>query len=192
MKKEILEKAKKLEKDIQQMEFALTYYKRGRWSCWEYANDRADTFHFEFCKDWSHRDADMQSLPTWLNKPLMEVVERELNRCKQELEALGDTDNGNVIQPESEYGEQDREGRQDKSQRLSLGSAFVRFCENMVGLLLYALLFCLLLGIANPTLSTREFVGYSLIFGFFAGLISNIERVMRELDKKKEGETSHE
>ena len=84
----------------------------------------------------------------------------------------------------------DREGRQNKSQRSSLGSAFVRFCENMAGLLLYSLLFCLLLGIANPTLSTREFVGYSLIFGFFAGLISNIERVMRELDKKNAGETT--
>ena len=31
----------------------------------------------------------MQDLPTWLNKPLMEVVERELERCKHELETLG-------------------------------------------------------------------------------------------------------
>ena len=191
MKKEILTKAKKLEKDIQEMESALSYYKRGEWSHWEYANDCASSFHFEFCKNWSHRDADMQNLPTWLNKPLMDVVERELNRCKQELEALGDTDNGNVIQPESEYGEQDRESRQNKSQRSSLGSAFVRFCENPAGILLYALLFCLLLGIARPTLSTREYVGYSLIFGFFAGLIGNVERVMRELDKKKKEETTN-
>ena len=73
----------------------------------------------------------------------------------------------------------------------SLGSAFVRFCENKAGLLLSSLLFCLLLCIANPTLSTREYVGYSLIYGFFVGLISNVERVMRERDKKKAGETTN-
>ena len=71
-----------------------------------------------------------------------------------------------------------------------LGSAFVRFCKNVTGLLLYALLFCLFLGIAIPALSAREYVGYSLILGFFAGLINNVERVMRELDKKKTGETT--
>lgn len=88
MDKETLARAKKLEKDIQQMEFALSYYKRGRWSHWG-INDRASSFHFEFCKDWGHRSADMQGLPTWLNGPLMEVVERELERCKTELDNLG-------------------------------------------------------------------------------------------------------
>ena len=88
MNKETLARAKELEEDIRQMESALTYYKRGRWSCWG-INDSASLFHFEFCKNWSHRDADMQDLPTWLNKPLMEVVERELERCKHELETLG-------------------------------------------------------------------------------------------------------
>ena len=88
MNKETLARAKELEKDIQQMEFALSYYKRGRWSHWD-INDRASSFHFEFCKNWSHRDADMQDLPTWLNKPLMEVVERELERCKTEIDNLG-------------------------------------------------------------------------------------------------------
>ena len=96
MNKETLARAKELEKDIQQMEFALSYYKRGQWSHWEYANDRASSFHFEFCKNWSHRDADMQDLPTWLNKPLMEVVERELERCKHELETLGGEQEGNT------------------------------------------------------------------------------------------------
>jgi|GEM_PF-6712914 len=89
MKKETLETAKRLEEDIQQMEFALSYYKRGRWSHWG-INESADLFHFEFCKNWSHREADMQDLPTWLNKPLMEVVEREMNRCKRKLETLTD------------------------------------------------------------------------------------------------------
>lgn len=89
MDKETLARAKELEKDIQKMEFALSYYKRGQWSHWEYANDSASTFHFEFCKDWGHSSADMQDLPTWLNGPLMEVVERELERCKTELDNLG-------------------------------------------------------------------------------------------------------
>ena len=88
MDKETLARAKELEKDIQQMEFALSYYKRGRWSHWD-INDSASSFHFEFCKNWSHSDADMQNLPTWLNGPLMEVVERELERCKTELDNLG-------------------------------------------------------------------------------------------------------
>lgn len=88
MDKETLARAKELEKDIQQMESALSYYKRGEWCPWG-INDRASSFHFEFCKNWSHRDYDMQDLPTWLNKPLMEVVERELERCKHELETLG-------------------------------------------------------------------------------------------------------
>ena len=94
MKKETLARAKKLEKDIQQMEFALSYYKRGRWSHWD-INDHASSFHFEFCMNWSHRSADMQDLPTWLNKPLMEAVERELKRVKQELEMLGSEQEGN-------------------------------------------------------------------------------------------------
>lgn len=88
MNKETLARAKELEKDIKQMESALSYYKCGRWSNWD-INDRASSFHFEFCKNWGHRNADMQDLPTWLNKPLMEVVERELERCKTELENLG-------------------------------------------------------------------------------------------------------
>ena len=87
MNKKTLARAKELEEDIRQMESVLSYYKRGRWSCG--INDSSSTFHFEFCKNWSHRDADMQDLPTWLNKPLMEVIERELGRCKTELDNLG-------------------------------------------------------------------------------------------------------
>ena len=89
MKKETLARAKELEEDIQKMESVLSYYKGGRWSHWDIYNDRASSFHFEFCKDFAHTSADMQDLPTWLNKPLMEVVERELERCKHELETLG-------------------------------------------------------------------------------------------------------
>ena len=88
MDKDTLARAKKLEEDIRQMESTLSYHKRGRWSHWG-INDRASSFHFEFCKNWGHSSADMQDLPTWLNKPLMEVVERELERCKHELDNLG-------------------------------------------------------------------------------------------------------
>ena len=49
-------------------------------------------------------------------------------------------------------------------------------------------MFILFLGIANPTLSTREYVGYALILGFFAGIINNIERVLRELFEKHKEE----
>lgn len=89
MNKETLARAKELEKDIQKMELALSYYKSGRWSHWG-INDRSSSFHFEFCNDWGHSKADMQDLPTWLNGPLMEVVERELERCKTELNNLGE------------------------------------------------------------------------------------------------------
>jgi len=88
MDKEALARAKELEINIQQMEFALSYYKRGRWSHWD-INDSASSFHFEFCKNWSHESRDMQDLPEWLNKPLMEVIESELERCKHEFETMG-------------------------------------------------------------------------------------------------------
>ena len=63
----------------------------------------------------------------------------------------------------------------------------IKFLENMAGICIYALIFCFLLGIACPDMSTREYIGYSFILGFFAGAINNIERVLRELfDKQQE------
>lgn len=65
--------------------------------------------------------------------------------------------------------------------------AIAKFFENVFGILVYALVFLLFIGIANPSLSIREYIGYALILGFFAGMINNIERVLRELfDKHKE------
>jgi len=65
--------------------------------------------------------------------------------------------------------------------------AIAKFFENVLGILIYTLVFILFLGIANPTLSTGEYIGYALILGFFAGMINNIDRVLRELfDKRKE------
>ena len=63
-------------------------------------------------------------------------------------------------------------------------AAINKVLGNVLGILIYTLMFILFLGIANPTLSTREYVGYALILGFFAGIINNIERVLRELFEK--------
>ena len=66
-------------------------------------------------------------------------------------------------------------------------AAINKVLGNVLGILIYTLMFILFLGIANPTLSTREYVGYALILGFFAGIINNIERVRREhFEKHKE------
>ena len=52
MKKETLEKAKELEEDIRLVKYATTYFRNQRWSHWD-LNDRADSFHFDFCKNYS-------------------------------------------------------------------------------------------------------------------------------------------
>ena len=193
MNKETLARAKELEKDIQQMEFALSYYKRGRWSHWD-INDYASSFHFEFCKNWSHRDADMQALPTWLNKPLMEVVERELERCKHELETL--TDNSAEIitdVPEAGQGTFDpamaamaASLELDKPRKASWKDSAVRTIDRMISWMLYSMTFCFLFIVAGLELSARELIAYSLMLGLVVGSINNIERVMRELFKKED------
>ena len=186
MNKETLARAKELEKDIQQMEFALSYYKRGQWSHWG-VNDRASSFHFEFCKNWSHRDADMQDLPTWLNKPLMEVVERELQRCKHELETLTD-DSSEIItdvpEPDLSMAAMAASLELDKPRKASWKDNAVRTLDRMVSWMLYSMTFCFLFGVAGLELSTREIIAYSLMLGLVVGSI-NIERVMRELFKKE-------
>lgn len=66
--------------------------------------------------------------------------------------------------------------------------AIIKFLENVMGIIVYTVLFIVFIGIANNTLTTREYIGYALILGFFAGMINNIERVLRELfDKHREG-----
>ena len=185
MKKETLEKAKELEEDIRLVKYATTFFRNQRWSHWD-LNDRADSFHFDFCKNYSGKSSDCVHLPQWMNSKLMQVLYAELNRLEQELEALGDADTGGATQKENEipqgewqpvdqYKEGDYVVLQNKPQRRSLNRKFTRFLDNAI----------VLLGIALPTLSTREYVGYSLILGFFAGLLNNLERVLRELFEKK-------
>ena len=188
MNKETLARAKELEKDIQQMEFALSYYKRGQWSHWG-VNDRASSFHFEFCKNWSHMDADMQDLPTWLNKPLMEVVERELERCKHELEILGD-DSAEIItdvpEPDLSMTAMAASFELDKPRKVSRKDNAVRTIDRMINWMLYSMTFCFLFGVAGQDMSVREIIAYSLMLGLVTGSINNIERVMRELFKQED------
>ena len=215
MNKETLARAKELEKDIQQMEFALSYYKRGKWSHWEYANDSASSFHFEFCKNWSHRDADMQDLPTWLNKPLMEVVERELERCKTELDNLGNekpsaaesvvenmkqlgkaiSQMGVKVSDAPEAGQDTLDPSMaamaasfelDKPRKTSWKDGAVRTLDRLISWMLYSMTFCFLLGVTGLDLSVREIIAYSLMLGLVVGSINNIERVMRELFRKED------
>jgi len=60
-----------------------------------------------------------------------------------------------------------------------------KFLDNMVSISLYGLMFCLLITIGGWKMETREIIAICLILGFFAGLINNIERVLRELFDKK-------
>lgn len=102
MKKETLAKAKKLEEDIRLVKDATTYFRNQRWSHWEYSNDRANTFHFDFCKNYSGADYDCVHLPRWMNAKLMQVLYAELNRMEQELEVLSDADAEGAMQKEHE------------------------------------------------------------------------------------------
>ncbi len=191
MDKDTLARAKELEKDIQQIEFALSCYKGGRCIQRE-VNDRASSFHFEFCKNWSHRDADMQDLPAWLNKPLMEVVERELERCKHKLETLCDNP-AETTTDAPEAGQDTFDPAMaamaaslelDKPRKASWIDGAVRILDRLISWMLYSMMFCFLFGVAGLDLSAREIIAYSLMLGLVVGSINNIERVMRELIKK--------
>lgn len=63
----------------------------------------------------------------------------------------------------------------------------IKFLDNMLSIIIYTVVFIIILLYAEPALTGRQIIGYSLILGFFAGIINNIERVLRELfDKRKE------
>lgn len=189
MNKETLARAKELEKDIQQMESALSYYKRGKWSNWDWQNDRASSFHFEFCKNWGHESFNRQDLPTWINKPLMEVVERELERCKHELETLTD-DSAEIItdvpEPDLSMAAMAASFELDKPHKASWKDNAVRTIDRMISWMLYSMTFCFLFGVAGLELSARELTAYSLMLGLVVGSINNIERIIRELFRKED------
>ena len=59
--------------------------------------------------------------------------------------------------------------------------------KTITGLLswfIYSMVTCILLGIAEPDLTVRQYVGYSFMFGLLIGSINNLERVIREFQKK--------
>lgn len=86
MKKETLEKAKELEEDIRSLKEATTYFRNQRWSHWD-LNDRADTFHFDFCKNYSEGlDQNLyrgQKVLADTNKNLTKIILAQ--RCITEL-----------------------------------------------------------------------------------------------------------
>lgn len=62
----------------------------------------------------------------------------------------------------------------------------IKFLDNMLSIIIYTVVFIVILLYAEPALTSRQIIGYSLILGFFAGLINNIERMIRELFKNKD------
>lgn len=60
----------------------------------------------------------------------------------------------------------------------------IKFLDNLMSIFIYGVIFMVLLLYADSSLSGKQIVSYSLILGFFAGLINNIERVLRELFDK--------
>lgn len=194
MDKETLKKAKLLETEIQQMETALCYYKRQRWGHWD-INDHASSMHFEYCKNWSGRDADRQDLPKRLDAKLMAVVERELAVVRQELDALGndpeivtDVPEPCVLGDDVEHDIPVMPAPNGHKRKAPAPKILARMTDRMASWVIYSLLFCLLFGLAGWQYTTRELIALSLALGFFAGSINNIERVLRELFEKKDKE----
>ena len=187
MDKETLAKAKELEEDIREMETALKYYKNGRWGNWG-INDTASTFHFAFHKHYGEGSAYREDLPRWLNKPLMEVIERELERCKHELEMLGDGRKTDVVDDAEEEVEIPvmPTGVCNKPHEETWKDRSVKTIDRMISWMLYSMTFCFLFGVAGLELSAREIIAYSLMLGLVVGSINNIERVMRELFRKED------
>ena len=62
----------------------------------------------------------------------------------------------------------------------------IKFLDNLMSIVIYGVVFMVLLLYADSSLSVRQIISYSLILGFFAGMINNVERVLRELFDKKE------
>lgn len=54
-----------------------------------------------------------------------------------------------------------------------------KFLDNLLSILIYAIIFIFFLWIYNPNMSTREYIGLSLILGFFAGMFNNIDRTLK-------------
>lgn len=65
-------------------------------------------------------------------------------------------------------------------------SHLIRCLENLMSVFFYGAIFLILLSFAEPPMTARQIAVCSLILGFFAGIINNIERVLRELFDKNQ------
>jgi lipoprotein signal peptidase len=54
-----------------------------------------------------------------------------------------------------------------------------KFLNNLLDIFIYTIIFVVFLWIYNPNLSVREYIGLGLIIGFFAGMINNIDRTLK-------------
>ena len=208
MDKETLAKAKQLEEDIRLITNETDYYRTQHWSHWDYSNDRPDTFHFDFCKNYSGKDYDCVHLPRWMNQKLMAVLYQEKNRLQEELDALGNEGEAKTTdkihpsdwQPADPYSEGEHvvhdgveyEFRQCKSadgkHKARAPQALLRLADRMVSWGINSLLFCLSFVLAGWPFTTRDLIVFSLAFGFHAVCFNYIERVLRELFEKKKKE----
>jgi len=57
----------------------------------------------------------------------------------------------------------------------------INFLENLLGIVVYALIFSFFLWIYNPNLLIREYAGFELIAGFFMGMLNEINRVLQNM-----------
>lgn len=87
MTKDLLEKAKRLNDDINEIENAIRYFKKGKWSTWG-INDDNSSFHFAFLKNYGSSPYDRIDLPTWMNRKIIEVLESEIEKAKNEFDNL--------------------------------------------------------------------------------------------------------
>lgn len=181
MKQETLKKAKDLENNISEYTNLLLSSEANyhtmfiRISC-AYSNDRKE-YH------------GMVSKEVW-NK-MLDVVAKERQKTKQELEALtddtadADPKNGaDAVDPS--VAAMAASFELDKPHKESWTDKFIRSLDRLTSWMLYSLLFSILIRVAGLQLSTREFVAYSLMLGLITGSINNLERVIRELFGKKE------
>ena len=109
----------------------------------------------------------MQDLPTWLNKPLMEVVERELERCKHELEMLGSEQEETNMKPGDEITDKPKSGIQVSDIREDEWKLPKKKRPKMLSMF-YALLMCML----YVALTIGANILTHKLFGLYCGLDS--------------------
>jgi len=184
MKQETLKKAKDLESNISEYGDLLRsrnadYHTMLIKITCAYSNDRNE-YHGRVSKE------------VW--DKMLDVVEEERQKTKQELEALTDdtadgmtadaapTDGTDAVDPS--VAAMAASFELDKPHKESWADKFMRSLDRLMSWMLYSITFGFLLGVAGLELSTREAVAYSLMLGLITGSINNLERVIRELFSK--------